>query len=159
MDPDTPALRALDGSDLAYEVVRTERARSAEESAAFQGIELGQLLRTIVVRRAEGDYVAQDAHGIPSRIRIAPRIERYGNLYLLDVLLHEMVHAWQHEVLDDLENGYRGHGPRFCQKANEIGRKLGLGPVAPKGRGGLPRPDSWPSNVRPPEKCDRLSTY
>jgi Cys-tRNA(Pro)/Cys-tRNA(Cys) deacylase len=38
-------------------VVRTERARSAEESASFQGIELGQLLRTIVVRRGEGDYV------------------------------------------------------------------------------------------------------
>ena len=57
MDPDTPALRALVGSDLAYEVVRTERARSAEESAAFQRIELGQLLRTIVVRRGEGDYV------------------------------------------------------------------------------------------------------
>ena len=57
MDADTPALRALDGSDLAFDVVRTERARSAEESAAFQGIELGQLLRTIVVRRGEGDYV------------------------------------------------------------------------------------------------------
>jgi Cys-tRNA(Pro)/Cys-tRNA(Cys) deacylase len=57
VDADTPALRALDGSDLAYEVVRTERARSAEESASFQGIELRQLLRTIVVRRGEGDYV------------------------------------------------------------------------------------------------------
>jgi len=57
MEPDTPALRALEGSDLAFEVVRTERARSAEESAGFQGIELGQLLRTIVVRRAEDDYV------------------------------------------------------------------------------------------------------
>jgi Cys-tRNA(Pro)/Cys-tRNA(Cys) deacylase len=57
MDPDTPALRALDGSGLAYEVKRTQRARSAEESASFQGIELGQLLRTIVVRRGADDYV------------------------------------------------------------------------------------------------------
>ena len=57
MDDDTPALRTLRGSDLAYEVVRTERARSAEESASFQGIELGQLLRTIVVRRGADDYV------------------------------------------------------------------------------------------------------
>jgi len=57
MDADTPALRALEGADLAFEVVRTERARSAEESAGFQGIELGQLLRTIVVRRGEDDYV------------------------------------------------------------------------------------------------------
>jgi Cys-tRNA(Pro) deacylase len=56
-DPDTPALRALEGSALAFRVVRTERARSAEESASFQGIELGSLLRTIVVRRGEGDYV------------------------------------------------------------------------------------------------------
>ena len=57
MDPDTPALRALAGSDLDFEIVRTQRARSAEESAAFQGIELGQLLRTIVVRRGADDYV------------------------------------------------------------------------------------------------------
>jgi Cys-tRNA(Pro) deacylase len=57
VDDDTPALRALRGSDLAYEVVRTERARSAEESAGLQGIELGHLLRTIVVRRGAEDYV------------------------------------------------------------------------------------------------------
>jgi Cys-tRNA(Pro) deacylase len=56
-EPDTPALHTLAGSDLDFDVVRTERARSAEESAAFQGIELGQLLRTIVIRRAENDYV------------------------------------------------------------------------------------------------------
>jgi len=37
--------------------VRTERASSAEESAAFQGIPLGALLRTIVVRRGEDDYL------------------------------------------------------------------------------------------------------
>jgi Cys-tRNA(Pro)/Cys-tRNA(Cys) deacylase len=54
---DTPALRALSGSSPPHEVVRTERARSAEESARFQGIELGQLLRTIVIRRGEQDYV------------------------------------------------------------------------------------------------------
>ncbi len=55
--PDTPALLALEGTDLAFEVVRTRRARSAEESAKFQGIGLEQLLRTIVVRRGEDDYV------------------------------------------------------------------------------------------------------
>lgn len=53
----TAALDALEGSDLTFEVVRTERARSAEESAAFQGIELSQLLRTIVLRRGESDYI------------------------------------------------------------------------------------------------------
>ena len=55
--PSTPALDALAGTDLAYEVLRTERATSAEESASFQGIELHQLLRTIVIRRGENDYV------------------------------------------------------------------------------------------------------
>lgn len=53
----TAALDALEGSDLQFEVVRTERARSAEESASFQGIELSQLLRTIVLRRGENDYI------------------------------------------------------------------------------------------------------
>jgi len=57
VDAESPALRALDGSDLAREVVRTRPARSAEESAELQGIELGQLLRTIVVRRGANDYV------------------------------------------------------------------------------------------------------
>ena len=56
-DPTTPALDALAGTDLRFEVMRTERARSAEESASFQGIELDQLLRTIVIRRGEDDYV------------------------------------------------------------------------------------------------------
>jgi Cys-tRNA(Pro) deacylase len=55
--PDTPALRALVRTDLDYRVVRTQRARSAQESAELQGVELGQLLRTIVIRRAENDYV------------------------------------------------------------------------------------------------------
>jgi Cys-tRNA(Pro) deacylase len=39
-----------------YRVVRTEPASSAEESAELQGIELGRLLKTIVVRKAKGDY-------------------------------------------------------------------------------------------------------
>lgn len=54
---DTPALRALDGSDLRFEVVRIERPSSVEESATRQGIEVGSLLRTIVVRRGADDYV------------------------------------------------------------------------------------------------------
>lgn len=53
----TAALDSLEGSDLRFEVVRTERARSAEESASFQGVELSRLLRTIVLRRGENDYI------------------------------------------------------------------------------------------------------
>ena len=57
MDQTTPAIEALRQSDVPYEVVRTERATSAEESARFQGIEPHQLLRSLVVRRAEADYI------------------------------------------------------------------------------------------------------
>jgi Cys-tRNA(Pro) deacylase len=56
-EPTTPALDALAKAALPHRVVRTERASSAEEAAAFQGIALGALLRTIVVRRGEGDYL------------------------------------------------------------------------------------------------------
>ena len=54
---DTPAIRALAGRDLAVRIVRTERAGSAAESAQLQGIPLGALLRTIVVRRGDDDYL------------------------------------------------------------------------------------------------------
>jgi Cys-tRNA(Pro) deacylase len=54
---DTPALLALREASLPHSVVRTERAHSAEESAAFQGIPVGALLRTIVVRRGDDDYL------------------------------------------------------------------------------------------------------
>jgi Cys-tRNA(Pro)/Cys-tRNA(Cys) deacylase len=57
VDPDTPALRAVAGSGMAFEVVRTDRPGSVEESAALQGIEVGRLLRSIVVRRGADDYV------------------------------------------------------------------------------------------------------
>jgi Cys-tRNA(Pro)/Cys-tRNA(Cys) deacylase len=55
--PDTPALRAIAAAGVPHRVVVTEPARSAEESAEWQGVELGSLLRTIVVRRAQDDYV------------------------------------------------------------------------------------------------------
>jgi Cys-tRNA(Pro)/Cys-tRNA(Cys) deacylase len=57
MDVDTPATRALAGSGLEFQVVRTKPARNAEESAELQGIEVGELVRTIVVRRGADDYV------------------------------------------------------------------------------------------------------
>ena len=57
MDDATPALDALAAMGVEHRVVRTQRARSAEESAELQGIPLGALLRTIVVRRGDDDYV------------------------------------------------------------------------------------------------------
>ena len=53
----TPALDALAAAGTPHRVVRTPRAGSAEESAELQGIPLGALLRTIVVRRGDDDYL------------------------------------------------------------------------------------------------------
>ena len=53
----TPALDAIQLLGVAHRVVRTEAAGSAEESAQMQGIPLEALLRTIVVRRGEDDYL------------------------------------------------------------------------------------------------------
>ena len=53
----TPALEAVAALGVAHEVVRTALANSAEESAAMQGVPLGALLRTIVVRRGQDDYL------------------------------------------------------------------------------------------------------
>ena len=55
--PSTPALDALAGSGMPFRVVRTRVASGPEESAELQEIPLGSLLRTIVVRRAEDDYL------------------------------------------------------------------------------------------------------
>lgn len=57
MTTETAATRALEGSALAYTLVQTAPASSAEESAALQGIPAGQVLRTIVIRRGADDYV------------------------------------------------------------------------------------------------------
>ena len=53
---DTPATRAVEELGIEFRVVQTRPATSAEESAELQGIELGALLRTLVVRRGEDDY-------------------------------------------------------------------------------------------------------
>ena len=54
---DTPAITAAHGLGVEHRVVRTEPASSAEESAAMQGVPLEALLRTIVVRRGDDDYL------------------------------------------------------------------------------------------------------
>ena len=54
---DTPATRWLKDANVRHEVKVTQPASSVEESAELQGIELRQLLRTIVVRRGDNDYL------------------------------------------------------------------------------------------------------
>ena len=53
----TPALEAITTLGVEHQVVRSGQANSAEEAAELQGIPLGALLRTIVVRRGEADYL------------------------------------------------------------------------------------------------------
>jgi Cys-tRNA(Pro) deacylase len=48
---------AVEAAGIPHQVVRTQRAGSAEESATLQGIPLAALLRTIVVRRGDDDYL------------------------------------------------------------------------------------------------------
>lgn len=55
--PRTPAIAALEAAGVPFRVVGTQIAHSAEESAALQGVPLGSLLRSILVRRAADDYV------------------------------------------------------------------------------------------------------
>jgi Cys-tRNA(Pro)/Cys-tRNA(Cys) deacylase len=57
MADETPALRDPALSSVPHRIVRTALPSSPEESAALQGIPLTALLRTIVVRRGEDDYL------------------------------------------------------------------------------------------------------
>ena len=57
MSDSNPAIDAVERSGIPFDIARTERAHSAVESAELQGVDLGALLRTIVVRRGDGDYV------------------------------------------------------------------------------------------------------
>jgi Cys-tRNA(Pro) deacylase len=57
MPDETPAITAVRDLGVAHRVVRTEPANSAEESATMQSLPLGALLRTLVVRRGEDDYL------------------------------------------------------------------------------------------------------
>jgi SprT-like family len=99
--------------------------------------------------RALGDHCAEDAHGLVSVIRIAPRALACGLRFAEDVLIHEMIHTWQSEIIEDREEGYRGHGPQFAGVCNAIGAKLELPAVSPKGRHGKSDCAQWPINVRP----------
>jgi Cys-tRNA(Pro)/Cys-tRNA(Cys) deacylase len=55
--PETAATTWLNENGVTHRVLVTQPANSAEESAQFQGIRLEQLVRTIVVRRGEDDYL------------------------------------------------------------------------------------------------------
>jgi Cys-tRNA(Pro)/Cys-tRNA(Cys) deacylase len=57
LDDETSAMARLKAAGVAHRVVVTRPASSPEESAELQGVALRELVRTIVVRRGEGDYL------------------------------------------------------------------------------------------------------
>lgn len=118
--------------------------------------------------QALGDYSPISGFGGHSQIRIRLNLltgqhkamkegDRYAEgrfLFVADVLLHETLHQYHHEVTGRPEDSYKGHGPHFRDSCNEIGAEaLGLEPVrVAKARGSdkeLPSCAEWPHCVRP----------
>jgi hypothetical protein len=138
------------------ELQGTDAARALYEAARLFNSEHfeGSLLPCFVEitppasMRALADYRPRSQEGVDSHIRIGFRVIEQGGRYALDVLLHEMVHAYCFEILGDIEPGYAGHGPKWTAQCNRVGRKLGLAEVFTKGRGG-PSSARWPMSVRP----------
>lgn len=54
---DTPAVRAVMESGLVFELVEYGRVASVEEAAAARGVPVDRVIKTIVVRRGEGDLL------------------------------------------------------------------------------------------------------
>jgi len=50
-------------------------------------------------------------------------------LVIADTLLHEMIHQYMQEVEGDAEEKYKGHGPKFRDHCNRIGKDLDFLPV------------------------------
>lgn len=55
--PDTPAVRALAASGLDHVVTVHGPVRSLEEAAAARGVDPAQIIKTLVVRRGDDDYL------------------------------------------------------------------------------------------------------
>jgi Cys-tRNA(Pro)/Cys-tRNA(Cys) deacylase len=53
----SPAFDALDKAAVAYRVIRHGPVRSLPEAAAARGVEIADVVKTIVVRRGDGDFV------------------------------------------------------------------------------------------------------
>jgi len=106
-------------------------------------------------QRALADYRPKTVEGIESHIRISPRAVRRGVCFTLDVLLHELMHAFCYEVINDIEPKWGYHGPIWTAQCNKVGRMLGLREVFVRGRGG-PNAAQWPLSVRPEGYYDVL---
>ncbi len=53
----SPALRALTEAGVEHRVIRHGRVTSLSEAAAARGVPFADVVRTIVIRRGEGDFL------------------------------------------------------------------------------------------------------
>lgn len=53
----TPALRAIEKAGLPHRVIRHEPVRSLAEAAAARGVDPADVIKTLVVRRGDGDFL------------------------------------------------------------------------------------------------------
>ncbi|MBB2948625.1 Cys-tRNA(Pro) deacylase [Actinoplanes lutulentus] len=53
----TPAIDAVTEAGISYDVIRHGPVSSVEEAAQVQGVEVRDLVKSLVVRRAEGEYL------------------------------------------------------------------------------------------------------
>jgi hypothetical protein len=93
-------------------------------------------------------------HGTHPMVRPGDKFVPGRLLIVQDILLHEMIHQWAHEKLEQPEPKYDGHGPVFARECNRIGEALSLGKVRqskhkPKKNPEMPSCAQWPHNVRP----------
>ena len=117
-----------------------------------------------VSRRALADCAKESGYGGKHQIRFLPSVingtyDRFNPshafenrwLYIVDILLHEQIHQYVHEIFNNYSKSYGGHGDAFTDLANQIGDALGLPHVDKRRRKdkSLPISSQWPMCVRP----------
>jgi hypothetical protein len=161
------------GQDFVRHLMGLCDALIAEHFAPYLGDSFPRVVPMVLEcgsPRALADHCRRDAHGMEYRIRIAPSTVRHVakaaadeeiDRFLSDVVLHELVHVEQSQG-EDMEPGYKGHGPRFAQLCNLIGKRLGLAPVAARPRNSAETMKDcayWPICVRPPGYYGSLEDF
>jgi hypothetical protein len=119
-------------------------------------------------RTVYGQYFSRADHGMYGMIVLNQRLftNDMKGVYIADtsapgfhqliddILLHEMVHAYCHLIIEKPEVSYRGHGPVFTTECNRIGKTLGVKSVkhAKSQKSSEMHMEScayWPHAVRP----------
>jgi SprT-like family len=126
----------------------TEPRRVAALGCYRKGTSLG-------VKGAEIKIRPSLLSGLHPSVKPGKQFQRGRFLFVADVLLHEMIHQWQDEIIKERDRWQGGHGATFRNKCNQIGEVLGLKKVRTEKRRGkdqdLESCAQWPHNVRDSE--------